>query len=158
MKVLTSFVLMLIPLASADAYESHIPISTHIVKNVNSTKIAIESDQNVYTAVYRDDDEKFDDVNMPFRVISPVSVTQLYDLTLSDSYSECDGQEIQVISEVDNLVMNRGDRIRGLDFVNSDASNKWSEHRLKLSYPVIQKNTVSQQCLGNVMITVELDI
>ncbi|CDT82821.1 exported hypothetical protein [Vibrio coralliirubri] len=158
MKVLTCFILMLMPLASADAYESNVSIFTNIIKNSNSTKIAIEFDKNVYTTVYRTDDEKFDDVNMPFRVISPSAVTQQYNLTLLDSYHECDGNTINVDSQIDGMLMSKGDVNDHLDFISANLSEQWTDHRLTLTYPKITQSSSAQQCLGNIMISVELDI
>lgn len=150
---------IVISTVSAGALEVDIPISSYIINNKNSSTIAIESDRYHFTTLYRTRQQKMDDLLIPFKVISPKTVAEnQYRITLMDSTHQCGSEYIDVNTQLDERVLTQGNSFTGNTFSSQSTEQKWSEHKLLLTFPVVNQVTEQQDCMGRVTLNVGLQV
>ncbi|ELR8704380.1 hypothetical protein V4T45_003993 [Vibrio vulnificus] len=142
----------------AQAYNTTTNVSVLIVPDTESSTIRIEAMQDQFITLYRKEKNKFDDIKIHFRVVSPLSVTKGYKLTLLEKMNQCDGMDINVETKFDNTVIEKGDEVSGLNFDSSDANEQWKFHKIDLEFPEILQTDKQQICDGLIGIQVSLDI
>ncbi|EPN4952619.1 hypothetical protein ACT0HV_000574 [Vibrio diabolicus] len=159
MKLSLSVLLVLFFIAPAEAIENKlIYVFAEITKDSPSDTIEIEYEQKSYTGKYREENQTFDNIDIPFKVKSPISVNQQYHLTLSQSDHQCDMAPLDVVTELDGHSIQKGDRLDNLDFVDYDSNFRWTRHILRLSFPEIKQTPQGKDCSGNLSLIVGLHI
>ncbi|TOK18362.1 hypothetical protein CGI23_24220 [Vibrio parahaemolyticus] len=156
LKLASLFLMLLLP--SAEALQLTVPIQTNILKPENSSNLIIEYERDVFSAAYKQEKQTFDDILIPFTVKTSSSTSELYKITLQDSYHVCEDDPINVSVSIDATSVAKGDFIDDLDFLMDDADFKWTEHRMNLHFPKIVAGLKSKSCQGNVGILVELKV
>lgn len=149
--------ILLTPQVRAIGVETAVYVNIH--KPASSSSIAIEYDKDTFISIYRLEEQKFDDVVIPFRVVS--SLTELnvnYNLALVYSQHVCDDIGIDVTTELDGVRFSEGQTVYGIEFENENPTYRWNNHHINMSFPTINMKKVEQRCVGNIGITVGLEI
>lgn len=135
-----------------------INISVYITKKITSKEVQILGGDITYEATYDRKEQRFPYLSVPFSIRSPLSVSDSYDLTLTESIHYCSGSEIMVQTYLDDDFLNKKDVKKNLIFNHSDDTYKWRKHILGFSFPQIKQGDSEIQCYGLVGLMVELTL
>lgn len=141
-----------------EAIELIIPVTSYIINNQNSSTIAIETSKFDHLAVYNSSTKKFNDVIMPFRVISPKASTAPFDMKITNILHQCDGNDIEVITKLDNTIVTQGYEQLNQIYASSSNTASWTDFQFSLIFPIMNKTSVQQECSGRITLQVGLKV
>ncbi|MEI6895378.1 MAG: hypothetical protein V5789_12325 [Colwellia sp.] len=143
--------------SSADATTKEVSIKVNIFKDSNSAELSIETDSDVYTAIYNVKKKSFLDLDIGFTLSSPTSNSENYKIELMSSEHQCDSTsvDIKILFDGAELVDNSTDFME-FQYTNDDV--RTSQHRFTLIYPELLQIDSMQTCSGILHVYASLDI
>lgn len=143
---------------SAGAVTKNVNINVDIVKNSNSSELALEADKKIFTAIYDTKNQRFNDLDMGFTISSPMANTEDYEIELLRSVHQCNGDPLAVSTLFDDVPFVVDDVTSTLSFQRIRNNLRTSQHKFTLLYPPLVQTDSEQVCNGTLSIVARLEI
>ncbi|WP_159737753.1 hypothetical protein [Vibrio atypicus] len=132
------------------------PIFTTLNNNQAGSGLLVRANQYHFTSLYQKG--RFSNIKIDFDVVHKQTSISAYQLTISDLFHQCDQQDLNAQTYMDQVQVEKGDQINNLGFPFFDGSDAFNSHRALIEFPIIATSSTEKSCYGVIAVSIREQI